>query len=373
MNEKSGPSWATARWTSRNRSAPFRSPAAKSSTTSIFVINCNLQRLDGPVRGNGKIIQELEADFRGAGWNVIKVIWGTTWDELLARDYSGRLRQLMEECVDGEYQDFKSKSGAYIREKFFGRYPETAEMVRDWSDEKIWRLTRGGHDSKKIYAAYKAAVEHKGQPTVILAKTVKGYGMGSAGEAQMMAHQAKKMSLEALKQFRDRFNIPVVDSETRASALHQIPRRVGGDELSAGRAARRSAAICRRAGARASRWSFRRCRPSRRSSRRPTAAKSPPPWLRAGAEHAVARQEYRQAHRADRAGRVPHLRHGGHVPPIWHFLAGRPALPPAGRRPALLLQGRPLRPDAAGRHQRGRRHGARGSRRRRPIPIPTRR
>ncbi len=179
----------------------------------IFVINCNLQRLDGPVRGNGKIIQELEADFRGSGWNVIKVIWGSGWDELLAKDVSGRLRQLMEECVDGEYQDFKSKNGAYIREKFFGRYPETAAMVADWSDARIWSLTRGGHDSRKVFAAYKAASEHKGQPTLILAKTVKGYGMGSAGEAQMMSHQAKKMNVEALKQFRDRFNIPVADSE----------------------------------------------------------------------------------------------------------------------------------------------------------------
>ena len=202
----------------------------------IFVINCNLQRLDGPVRGNGKIIQELEADFRGAGWNVVKLVWGTTWDELLAKDYSGRLRQLMEECVDGEYQDFKSKNGAYIREKFFGRYPETAEMVKDWSDEKIWRLTRGGHDSRKIYAAYKAAVEHKGQPTVILAKTVKGYGMGSAGEAQMMAHQAKKMSLDALKQFRDRFNIPVSDAEMEHLPFIKFPE--GSEEMNYLRARR---------------------------------------------------------------------------------------------------------------------------------------
>src|SRR5260370_25539881 len=135
----------------------------------IFVINCNLQRLDGPVRGNGKIVQELEADFRGAGWNVIKVLWGSGWDQLLARDASGKLRQLMEECVDGEYQDFKSKNGAYIREKFFGRYPDTAAMVADWTDDQIWALTRGGHDPGKVFAAYKAAVEHKVQPTVILA------------------------------------------------------------------------------------------------------------------------------------------------------------------------------------------------------------
>ena len=179
----------------------------------IFVINCNLQRLDGPVRGNGKIVQELEADFRGAGWNVIKCLWGSGWDVLLAKDTQGKLRQLMEECVDGEYQDFKSKDGAYIRKNFFGRYPETAAMVKDWTDAEIWALTRGGHDSVKVYAAYKAAVEHKGQPTVILAKTVKGYGMGAAGEGQMIAHQAKKLGHDALRAFRERFQIPVSDAD----------------------------------------------------------------------------------------------------------------------------------------------------------------
>ena len=179
----------------------------------IFVINCNLQRLDGPVRGNGKIVQELEADFRGAGWNVIKCLWGSGWDVLLAKDTQGKLRQLMEECVDGEYQDFKSKDGAYIRKNFFGRYPETAAMVKDWTDAEIWALTRGGHDSVKVYAAYKAAVEHKGQPTVILAKTVKGYGMGAAGEGQMIAHQAKKLGHDALRAFRERFQIPVTDAD----------------------------------------------------------------------------------------------------------------------------------------------------------------
>ena len=179
----------------------------------IFVVNCNLQRLDGPVRGNGKIIQELEADFRGSGWNVIKCIWGSQWDELLAVDHTGRLRQLMEECLDGEYQDFKSKDGAYIRDKFFGRYPETAAMVADWTDAKIWKLTRGGHDSRKVYAAYKAAANSKGMPTVILAKTVKGYGMGAAGEGQMITHQQKKMGRAELMQFRDRFEVPVSDEE----------------------------------------------------------------------------------------------------------------------------------------------------------------
>ncbi|MGE0024174.1 MAG: pyruvate dehydrogenase (acetyl-transferring), homodimeric type [Hyphomicrobium sp.] len=179
----------------------------------VFVINCNLQRLDGPVRGNGKIIQELEGNFRGSGWNVIKVIWGSNWDELLVRDTTGRLRQLMEECNDGQYQDFKAKDGAYIRQHFFGRYPETAALVADWSDAKIWSLTRGGHDPRKVYAAYAAAVDHKDQPTVILAKTVKGYGMGAAGEGQMIAHQQKKMGKDALRLFRDRFNVPVSDAD----------------------------------------------------------------------------------------------------------------------------------------------------------------
>ncbi len=207
----------------------------------IFVINCNLQKLDGPVRGNGKIIQELEGDFRGAGWNVIKVVWGSGWDELLSKDSTGRLRQLMEECLDGEYQTFKARDGAYIREKFFGRYPETAAMVADWPDDKIWKLTRGGHDPLKVFAAYKAAVEHKGQPTVILAKTVKGYGMGEAGEGMMIAHSAKKMAGDSLRGFRDRFNIPISDAQLEtlpfitfadgsqeATYLHERRKALGG-------------------------------------------------------------------------------------------------------------------------------------------------
>ena len=194
----------------------------------IFVINCNLQRLDGPVRGNGKIVQELEADFRGAGWNVVKCLWGSGWDALLAKDKDGKLRQLMEECVDGEYQDFKSKNGAYIREHFFGKHPETAAMVADWSDAQIWALTRGGHDPIKVFAAFKAASEHKGQPTVILAKTVKGYGMGAAGEGQMIAHQAKKIGTDALKAFRDRFGIPLSDEELTKLPFLKLPP--GGPE-----------------------------------------------------------------------------------------------------------------------------------------------
>jgi pyruvate dehydrogenase E1 component len=184
----------------------------------IFVVNCNLQRLDGPVRGNGKIIQELESDFRGAGWNVIKVIWGSYWDPLLARDKNGLLVERMEECVDGEYQTFKSKDGAYVRKHFFGKYPELLEMVANMSDDDIWRLNRGGHDPHKIYAAYAAAVKHQGQPTVILAKTIKGYGMGEAGEAQNITHQQKKMGTTSLKAFRDRFNLPVADDK-----LEEVP------------------------------------------------------------------------------------------------------------------------------------------------------
>src|SRR5215813_13838828 len=189
----------------------------------IFAINCNLQRLDGPVRGNGKIVQELEAVFRGAGWNVIKVLWGSNWDPLLAKDTSGMLRQRMEECVDGEYQDFKSKNGAYVRQHFFGKYPETAALVKDWSDDEIWALRRGGSDPVKVYAAYAAAVKYVGQPTVILAKTVKGYGMGEAGEGQNITHQQKKMGLEALRKFRDRFAIPVSDEKIEEIPFLTLP------------------------------------------------------------------------------------------------------------------------------------------------------
>ncbi|MGX5201546.1 pyruvate dehydrogenase (acetyl-transferring), homodimeric type [Aliikangiella sp. IMCC44632] len=179
----------------------------------IFVINCNLQRLDGPVRGNGKIIQELEGGFRGAGWNVIKVIWGRYWDPLIARDVDGKLLKVMEESVDGEYQNYKSKGGKFTRDYFFGKDPALLEMVANMSDADIWRLNRGGHDPTKVYAAYHAAVNHKGQPTVILAKTVKGYGMGESGEGKNISHQVKKMNLDALKQFRNRFNVPISDEQ----------------------------------------------------------------------------------------------------------------------------------------------------------------
>ncbi|MBU6468315.1 MAG: pyruvate dehydrogenase (acetyl-transferring), homodimeric type [Betaproteobacteria bacterium] len=189
----------------------------------IFVVNCNLQRLDGPVRGNGKIIQELEADFRGAGWNVIKVIWGRQWDPLIAKDRSGLLLQRMMEVVDGEYQSMKARDGAYVRKHFFGKYPELARLVANMTDDDIWRLNRGGHDPFKVYNAYMAAVRHTGQPTVILAKTVKGYGMGEAGEGQNITHQQKKMGENALKQFRDRFQIPISDEVIAETPFYRPP------------------------------------------------------------------------------------------------------------------------------------------------------
>ena len=189
----------------------------------IFVINCNLQRLDGPVRGNGKIIQELEGAFRGAGWNVIKVVWGRLWDPLLASDSTGMLQQLMNETVDGQYQSFKAKDGAYTREHFFGKYPETRKLVENLSDTDITALNRGGHDPFKLYAAYHAAMNHKGQPTVILAKTVKGYGMGDAGEAENDSHQVKKLNLEELKYFRDRFDIPLSDRDLESIPFYRPP------------------------------------------------------------------------------------------------------------------------------------------------------
>jgi pyruvate dehydrogenase E1 component len=187
----------------------------------VFVVNCNLQRLDGPVHGNGKIIQELETIFRGAGWNVLKVIWGNRWDPLLAADHNGLLVRRMEEAVDGEYQTYKARDGAFVREKFFGAYPELAERVRDMSDEEIWDLNRGGHDAGKVYAAYAAAQGATERPTVILAKTIKGYGMGEAGEGRNITHQQKKMNEEALSVFRDRFDLEISDDEVEQVAFHK--------------------------------------------------------------------------------------------------------------------------------------------------------
>ena len=195
----------------------------------IFVVNCNLQRLDGPVRGNGKIIQELEGHFRGAGWNVIKVIWGEDWDPLLARDTDGLLVRRMGEVVDGESQKYSTSSGAYVREHFFGKYPELLEMVEKMSDEELRRLRLGGHDPAKVYAAFKAAVEHKGSPTVILARTIKGYGVGESGEGRNITHQQKKLNQEELLEFRTRFGIPLSDDEARMATFYRPPE--GSPEL----------------------------------------------------------------------------------------------------------------------------------------------
>jgi len=189
----------------------------------IFVVNCNLQRLDGPVRGNGNIIQELEGVFRGAGWNVIKVIWGGDWDELLARDKSGLLLKRMSECVDGEFQNFKVRGGAYVRKEFFGKYPELAKLVEDYTDEQLEKLRRGGHDPVKVYNAYKRAVEHRGAPTVILAKTVKGYGLGEAGEGRNITHQQKKLNEREMEYFRRRFDIPIPDEAVHAISFYRPP------------------------------------------------------------------------------------------------------------------------------------------------------
>jgi len=198
-------------------------PVREKLDNLVFVINCNLQRLDGPVRGSGKIIQELESAFRGAGWAVIKVLWGGRWDPLLARDDKGLLRRVMEECVDGEYQNFKAMDGAYVRENFFGRYPELKEMVANMSDEEVWRLNRGGLDAIKVHAAYHRAMRQQGRPVVILAKTVKGFGMGQAGEGKMTAHQTKKLDIEDLKAFRNRFNIPISDDELESVPFRRPP------------------------------------------------------------------------------------------------------------------------------------------------------
>ena len=254
-------------------------PVREGLDNLIFVVNCNLQRLDGPVRGNGKIIQELEAAFLGAGWNVIKVIWGRRWDPLLAKDHNGALQRVMEACVDGEYQNFKAKGGAYTREHFFGRDPELAAMVANMSDDEIWRLNRGGHDAQKVYAAYASAVAHKGQPTVILAHTVKGFGLGKAAEGQMVAHQQKKMDAESLKSFRENLRHPAQRRRHRRSSPSASPPTTARRSATSRRSARRWAATCRgatpnvpAAGAAAAR------RPSRPCSMARAIARSPPPW-----------------------------------------------------------------------------------------------
>jgi pyruvate dehydrogenase E1 component len=242
-------------------------PARERLDNLIFVVNCNLQRLDGPVRGNGKIIQELETAFRGAGWNVIKVIWGDDWDPLLEADESGCLVRRMNETVDGEFQKYTVEPGSFIREHFFGRYPELLRLVEHLSDEQLERLRRGGHDPEKVYAAYKAAVDHEGQPTVILAKTVKGYGLGEAGEGRNVTHQQKKLNEEELRHFRDRFDIPISDADLAEAPFYRPPDDsdevrylVERREALGGFVPQRPTATCSR------------------SSTAASTARSPPPW-----------------------------------------------------------------------------------------------
>ena len=322
----------------------------------IFVINCNLQRLDGPVRGNGKIIQELEAAFRGARWNVIKVIWGSYWDPLLQLDTKGLLRKRMEEAVDGEYQNFKAKGGAYTREHFFGKYPELKKMVSNLSDEDIWRLNRGGHDPHKVYAAYAEAVKHTGEPTVILAKTVKGYGMGEAGEGQNVTHQQKKMGEDALKAFRDRFNIPISDDEIADAPFYRPPEdspeirymrerreRLGGYLPHR----RRKAAPCVR--------NPRVVRIRRPAQGQRRARDVHHDGLRTHPHRAHPRQERGPLHRAHRPGRGAHLRHGRALPPARDLFRQGPALRAAGCGPAHVLPRGAGRADPGGRDHRGRR------------------
>ncbi len=321
----------------------------------VFIVNCNLQRLDGPVRGNGKIIQELEGDFRGAGWNVIKVIWGSYWDPLFARDKEGRLLRIMEDTVDGEYQNYKANDGAFVRKHFFGKDPKVLEMVSRMTDEDIWRLNRGGHDPHKIYAAYAAAVKHKGQPTVILAKTIKGYGLGKQGQAKNPTHQLKKMELTTIKEMRDRFNVPIPDDKLGELPFYVPPADAPEMKYlhAAAPGARRLPAPaapeggCRAGGARAGRVR----RGTQRLRRGPRDLHHH--GVRAHPHRAGARQGDRQARGADRARRGAHLRHGGHVPAARHLRAGRAEVRAGGQGPGDVLPRGQAGPDPRGGHQRG--------------------
>ncbi len=322
----------------------------------IFVVNCNLQRLDGPVRGNGSIIQELEGLFAGAGWNVIKLLWGSDWDPLFARDTQMLLLRAFHETVDGEFQTLSATDGRFNREHFFNKYPELAQLTSHLSDEDIDRLRRGGHDPIKIHAAYHAAANHRGQPTVILAKTKKGYGMGTAGQGRMTGHQQKKLDTQALLEFRDRFGSAAQRRPGRASRIHTAGSRQSRDEVPA----------CTTPQAR---WIFAgaRCFVSgasnaRRRGVRPICARSQ--WqgnvdhdgIRADALGTAEGSRARRAHRADHRRRSAHVRHGRSVSHRRHLLAGRTTV--RTRRPGAdqLLQGSQERPDSRRRHQRGRRN-----------------
>ena len=323
----------------------------------IFVVNCNLQRLDGPVRGNGKIIQELEGVFRGAGWNVIKVIWGSGWDPLLAADKSGLLLKRMEECVDGEYQDFKSKNGAYVREHFFGKYPELLDLVKDMSDDEIWALSRGGHDPSKVYAAYKAAVDTRRPADGDPGQDGQGLrdGRGRRGPEhhppaeedgrERAARVPRPVRHRPARRADRRGPVPALHRGRPEQAYLRERRDALGGALPARRRRRRAAGGAGAVGVR---------RPSSKATGGPGDLHDD--GVRPDPDDPVARQADRQAGGADRPRRVAHLRHGGPVPPVRDLLPGRAALPARGRQPAHVLQGGQVRPDAAGGHQRGRRH-----------------
>ena len=320
----------------------------------IFVINCNLQRLDGPVRGNGQIIQELEAVFRGAGWNVIKAIWGSEWDALLEDDHEGLLVKRMGEVVDGQYQKYAVESGAYVRKHFWGADPKLLEMVKHLSDEQLKKLTLGGHDPAKVYNAFKRAVETKDMPTVMLARTIKGYGIGESGEGKNITHNQKKLNDSEVMAVPHPLRHPDLGrGRGQGAVLSSRPRQRRGQVH------RRAPPGAERPGADAARSAPSRSRPICRGLRRvPHRHRGPDrvddDGVRAHAVEAAARREHRQAGRADRARRSPHLRHGSAVPPGRHLRARRPALRAGRPRHAALLQGSRGRPDPRRGHQRSR-------------------
>ena len=309
-----------------------------------FVINCNLQRLDGPVRGNGKIMQELEAFFRGAGWNVIKVVWGREWDDLLAKDEDGSLVKIMNETVDGDYQTYKAESGAFVREHFFGKTPQTKEMVQDLTDDQIWNLKRGGHDYRKVYAAYKAATEFKGKPTVILAQTVKGYGLGTHFEGRNATHQMKKLTLADLKAFRDHLHIPITDDQLEAD-LYRPPYYHPGMDSPEIQYLMDRRKRTRRLRPRAAHQARRR-HPARMTKAYEVANRGSGKQQAATTMAFVrllrdlhAGQGVRQPDRADHPGRGPHVRHGRVLPDGEDLQPERPELPLRGPRARPGLQG----------------------------------
>ncbi len=324
----------------------------------IFVINCNLQRLDGPVRGNGKIIQELEGAFRGAGWNVIKVIWGSDWDPLLEQDETGLLQQRMMEVPDGQYQKYVVSSGDYIREDFFGKYPEVLELVKTYSDEKLQKMRRGGHDPEKVYAAYKAAVECKGKPTVILAKTIKGYGLGEGGEGRNMTHNQKKLNEEELREFRTRFGIPISDERVAEAPFYRPPE--DSPEMNYLRERRKAlggpvpSRSIKPVTMEVPRLADYEKTMAKLVSKGPGKEMSTTMGYVRLLGDLAARQANRQVHCADRARRIAHLRHGRPVPPGRHLFARRPTLRAGRFRSARVLQGSEGRSAVRRRHHRGR-------------------